>query len=119
MADALEFEVVTPERALVHEQVASVQAPALNGYVGILPGHAPLLAELGIGQLTYEAGGKQYVAFMGGLGRSATIVGPNDAKVDNPPLLFVFELDGNAPMPAAAPVPPPNAPPAPAPEQRN
>src|SRR5579884_1085816 len=57
--------------------------------------------------VTYEADGKQYVAFMGGLGRPATVVGPNDAKVDHPPLLFVFALDGKAPMPEAAPPPPP------------
>lgn len=67
--------------------------------------------------ITYEAGGKQYVAFQGGLGRPATVDGPNDAKVDGPPVLFVWALDGTAPMPApvAAPVKPL---PAPAPEQR-
>jgi quinohemoprotein ethanol dehydrogenase len=69
--------------------------------------------------ITYEVDGKQYVAFGGGLGRAATVVGPNNAKVDNPPIMFVFTLDGNAEMPAAAPPPPPpgQAPP-PAPEQR-
>ena len=67
--------------------------------------------------ITYEIDGKQYVAFMGGAGRAATIVGPNDAKVDNPPLLFVFALDGRAELPAAAaPAPPRNA--AQAPEAR-
>jgi quinohemoprotein ethanol dehydrogenase len=59
--------------------------------------------------ITYEIDGKQYVAFMGGLGRAAAIVAPNDAKVDNPPLLFVFELDGKADLPAAVAVPAPNA----------
>ena len=49
--------------------------------------------------ITYEVDGKQYVAFQGGLGRPATTVGPNDAKVDNPPMLFVFALDGKAEMP--------------------
>ena len=68
--------------------------------------------------ITYEVDGKQYVAFMGGVGRPPAVVGPNDAKVDNPPLLFVFELDGKAPMPAPAPPPgrgggpPPPPPPA-------
>ena len=70
--------------------------------------------------ITYEAGGKQYVAFMGGLGRPANVVGPNDAKIDYPPMLFVFELDGKGELPKAAPAPTPNnAPPPPAPEQRN
>jgi quinohemoprotein ethanol dehydrogenase len=81
------------------------------------------LYELQIGRtgmappITYEIDGKQYVAFMGGLGRAATIVGPNDAKVENPPMLFVFALDGKAELPTPAPPPPPrNA--APAPEPR-
>jgi quinohemoprotein ethanol dehydrogenase len=67
--------------------------------------------------ITYEAGGKQYVAFLGGLGRPANVVGPNDAKVDNPPMLFVFEVDGKAEMPKPAPPPENRRPPAAAPEQ--
>ncbi|HTQ57000.1 MAG TPA: F0F1 ATP synthase subunit epsilon [Bryobacteraceae bacterium] len=67
MADTLALEVVTPERLLVHEDVSAVQAPAANGYVGILPGHAPLLAELGTGFLNYEAGGiRWYLAVHNG-----------------------------------------------------
>jgi len=57
--------------------------------------------------ITYEVDGKQYVAFGGGLGRPASTVGPNDAKVDNAPILFVFALDGKAELP---PPPPPAAP---------
>ena len=68
--------------------------------------------------ITYEVDGKQYVAFQGGLGRLATIVGANNEKVDNPPIMFVFALDGTAEMPKAAPPPPPNNRPAPAPEQK-
>jgi len=60
MADVLALEVVTPERLLVREEVSAVQAPAKDGYLGILPGHAPLLAELGTGFLNYEAGGKRW-----------------------------------------------------------
>jgi hypothetical protein len=68
--------------------------------------------------ITYEAGGKQYVAFLGGLGRPANVSGPNDAAVDHPPMLFVFELDGKAELPMPAPPPTPrNATPGPAPEQ--
>lgn len=50
--------------------------------------------------ITYEIDGKQYVAFMAGSGRPAASVGPNDAKVDNPPMLFVFALGGKAELPA-------------------
>ena len=67
MADLLALEVVTPERLLVREEVATVQAPAKNGYLGVLPGHAPLLAELGTGFLYYEGGGgRHYMAVHGG-----------------------------------------------------
>jgi F-type H+-transporting ATPase subunit epsilon len=64
---ALDLEVVTPERELVHEQVDEVQIPGKDGYLGVLPGHAPLLGELGIGELTYNAGGRpHYLAIHGG-----------------------------------------------------
>jgi len=67
MADLLALEVVTPERLLVREEVTAVQVPATTGYLGILPGHAALLAELGIGFLSYDAGGKRwFLAVHGG-----------------------------------------------------
>ncbi len=56
------LQLVSPERVLVEEQVDEVQIPALNGYMGVLPGHAPLLSELMPGGvLTYRAGGGQKV----------------------------------------------------------
>ena len=57
--------------------------------------------------ITYEADGKQYVAFQGGLGRPAATVAPNNEKIENPPMLLVFALDGKAELPTPAPVPPP------------
>ena len=63
--------------------------------------------------ITFDAGGKQYVAFVGGLGRPAPEVGPNNAKIEHPPMLFVFAVDGKAQMPEAAPPPPPRQPVAP------
>ena len=65
--------------------------------------------------ITYQAGGQQYVAFMGGLGRPANVVGPNNATVEAPPILYVFGLGGTAELPKAAP-PPPAKPPAGAPK---
>lgn len=53
MAETFELEIATPERLLVHEQVMSAQIPAENGYLGVLPGHAPLFAQLGIGALSW------------------------------------------------------------------
>jgi|SRR5215472_2822432 len=53
MAETIELEVVTPERQLVQEPVSEAQIPALAGYIGVLPGHAPLLSLLGSGVLRY------------------------------------------------------------------
>ena len=61
------LEVVTPEREVVRESVAEVQLPGLSGYLGILPGHTPLLTELGIGPLSYKKGPESgYIAIIGG-----------------------------------------------------
>lgn len=46
--------VVTPERQLLQETVVEVTIPGLDGELGILPGHAPLITELGIGELRYR-----------------------------------------------------------------
>jgi len=59
MADKFQLEIATPERLLIREQVSEAQVPAANGYLGVLPGHAPLLAALGTGELTYVAGGRR------------------------------------------------------------
>ncbi len=53
MADAFEIEIATPERLLAHEKAVRAQIPAKDGYIGVLPDHAALLSELGIGALTY------------------------------------------------------------------
>ncbi|MGH9865229.1 MAG: F0F1 ATP synthase subunit epsilon [Candidatus Acidiferrales bacterium] len=52
----IELNIVTPERFLLHETVQSVELPGKEGYMGVLPGHAPLLSELGIGTLSYRKG---------------------------------------------------------------
>ena len=68
MADTLLFQLVSPERLLVETQVTEVQIPAREGYIGVLPGHAPLLSELKAGGvLSYTANGAQkVVAVYGG-----------------------------------------------------
>ena len=67
MAGKLHLEVASPEGALVNEEVEDVQAPAVDGYIGILPGHAPLLTELGAGVLTFtQAGVKRHIALVDG-----------------------------------------------------
>lgn len=52
--EAIELSVVTPERQLLQENVVEVIIPGLDGELGILPGHAPLITELGIGELRYR-----------------------------------------------------------------
>ena len=65
--DTIELAVATAERELVREAVAEVQIPALDGYLGVLPGHAALVSILGTGALSYTAGGKKtYLAVQGG-----------------------------------------------------
>jgi F-type H+-transporting ATPase subunit epsilon len=50
------LEIVTPDRAIAHEQVDEVEIPGAEGYFGVLPGHTPLLASLQVGQLWYRRG---------------------------------------------------------------
>ena len=56
LPEAIELTVVTPERQLVRETVVEVAIPGLEGALGILPGHAPLMTELGIGELSFRQG---------------------------------------------------------------
>lgn len=59
----LVLEVVTPDHAVVREEVDEVQLPGAEGYLGILPGHTPLLTSLRVGQLWYRQGAeKHYLA---------------------------------------------------------
>lgn len=53
MADTFTIEIATPERLLAREQAVRAQIPAKEGYIGVLPGHAALLSELGIGAMTF------------------------------------------------------------------
>jgi F-type H+-transporting ATPase subunit epsilon len=57
---SLTLEIVTPDRALVTEQVDEVEVPGSGGYFGVLPGHAPLLASLQVGELWYRKGQEKY-----------------------------------------------------------
>jgi F-type H+-transporting ATPase subunit epsilon len=56
LPEHIHLEIVTPEKQLFSGEVDSVTVPSTKGYLGILPGHAPLLAELGIGEISYKMG---------------------------------------------------------------
>src|SRR5688572_18066160 len=59
--------VVTPSKQVVREDVEEMQAPGREGYLGILPGHAPLLSELKPGEITFRQGRTQHrLAVSGG-----------------------------------------------------
>ncbi len=57
MADTFELEIVTPEKLVVRDVAEEIQIPARNGYIGVLPGHAPLITELDVGEITYRNAG--------------------------------------------------------------
>ena len=57
MAETFQLEIVTPTKLLVKDAAEEAQIPAVNGYLGILPGHAPLVSELGVGEITYKSNG--------------------------------------------------------------
>ena len=87
MPEKLILEVVTPNKEVVQEPVASVQLPGANGYLGILPGHTPLLTELAVGALTYQKDSATvYVAILGGmaevLGGRVTVLADDAERAD-------------------------------------
>ncbi|MFY9905965.1 MAG: F0F1 ATP synthase subunit epsilon [Terriglobales bacterium] len=55
MSDTFQLEIVTPTRLLVKDAAEEAQIPGATGYLGILPGHAPLITELGVGEITYKS----------------------------------------------------------------
>jgi F-type H+-transporting ATPase subunit epsilon len=67
VAERLTLELATPTRLVVTTEVDEVVVPGSQGYFGVLPGHAPLLATLGIGEVTYRIGrDEHHVAVSGG-----------------------------------------------------
>jgi F-type H+-transporting ATPase subunit epsilon len=56
MADTFQLEIVTPEKKVVDTAAQEVQIPGKNGYLGVLPGHAPLITELAVGEITFREG---------------------------------------------------------------
>lgn len=74
MADAIQLVIVTPQRQLLSHRVAEVTLPGADGELGILPGHAPLVTELGVGELSYHG--------------EATIVPPTDTAKERTAMEF-------------------------------
>jgi F-type H+-transporting ATPase subunit epsilon len=54
MTDTFKLEIVTPEKKVVDTAAEEIQIPGKNGYLGVLPGHAPLITELAVGEITFR-----------------------------------------------------------------
>ncbi|MGD9807033.1 MAG: F0F1 ATP synthase subunit epsilon [Deferribacterales bacterium] len=86
MADTIKLELVTPERMILSEDVEEVIAPGVEGDLGVLPEHAPLLTALRVGELAYRTGKQtDYVAIVGGgfleVNNNKVIVLADDAEL--------------------------------------
>jgi F-type H+-transporting ATPase subunit epsilon len=88
MADTFQLEIVTPERAVVRDSATEAQIPGKNGYLGILPGHAPLITELAVGEINYRkpSGVVEHLAVAWGfaevLGDKVTILAETAEKAE-------------------------------------
>ena len=56
MAETFQLEIVTPEKKVVEAKAEEAQIPGKNGYLGIMPGHAPLITELAVGEIAFRTG---------------------------------------------------------------
>jgi F-type H+-transporting ATPase subunit epsilon len=75
LPESIELVIVTPERQLLREAVAEVTLPGAGGCLGILPGHAPLITELGIGELSYRKKNASEPAHMAIISGFAEVLG--------------------------------------------
>jgi F-type H+-transporting ATPase subunit epsilon len=87
MAEKLTLRIVTPDRQVLAEQVDDVILPSVEGYMGVLPGHAPLLAHLDVGEVSYRVGNQRhYLAVSGGfvevLRKSVSILATTCERAD-------------------------------------
>jgi len=54
MSDTFKLEIVTPEKKVVDTTAEEVQIPGKNGYLGVMAGHAPLITELAVGEISFR-----------------------------------------------------------------
>jgi F-type H+-transporting ATPase subunit epsilon len=54
VSEGIDLEIVTPEKKLLSVQVTEVVVPGIDGYFGVLPGHAPFLTSMGVGEISYK-----------------------------------------------------------------
>lgn len=56
MAETIQLEIVTPERLVVNDTAEYIEIPGRSGHLGVLPGHAPLITDLAVGEICYRSG---------------------------------------------------------------
>lgn len=66
MAKELKLVIVTPEKTLLDQEVASISVPMFDGQMGVLPGRAPIVGRMGAGELRYTVDGTEYSFFVDG-----------------------------------------------------
>jgi len=66
MADDLTLRVITPDRIVIDTAAGSIRVPAADGSLGILRGHAPMVAALDVGPLLYRVGSDEHSVFVSG-----------------------------------------------------
>jgi F-type H+-transporting ATPase subunit epsilon len=59
MSDTFQLEIVTPEKKVVDTAAEEIQIPGKDGYLGVLPGHAPLITELAVGEIKFRTGAEE------------------------------------------------------------
>src|SRR5260370_1024331 len=89
MAEGFQFEIVTPEKRVVDTAATEAQIPGKNGYLGVLPGHAPLITELAVGEITFRSdSGEQRLAVASGFAEvlpdKVTVLAEADRNVISP-----------------------------------
>jgi F-type H+-transporting ATPase subunit epsilon len=78
MAERLRLELATPTRLVVSDMADEVVVPGVDGYLGVLPGHAALLALVGVGEVSYRSGREEHhLAVSGGFAE----VGPDRVTI--------------------------------------
>jgi F-type H+-transporting ATPase subunit epsilon len=67
LPESIELQIVTPARHVLQDTALAIEIPGKDGYLGVLPGHAPLITELGLGILAYRTSTEtRYLTIMGG-----------------------------------------------------
>ena len=61
----MRLEFVSPERMIAHEEVDELQLPGEEGFLGVLPGHTPMLVALKVGPMWYRKGTEKFYGFVG------------------------------------------------------